>query len=303
MPSSQESHARDREPLNQKIAHQITLLIGEDHDRSTLLHDLKIFRRTESSLACPCLYEPSLILVVQGQKKMLLNKQEFIYDPHHFLLTSLDIPASTQVLEAHPDKPCLGLSLHLDRKIITDLGSHLSIPSNVLPEKSAATSETHLKILDAIFRLLELLQEPESISFMAPLILKEIYYRLLKSDVAPLLWNIAASGSTGHRVAHAIQWLKRHYAQPILMTELAQNVQMSPSSLHHHFRQLTGKSPLQYQKWLRLNEARRLMINHHLDAATASYQTGYESPSHFSRDYKKLFGLPPKQDMKRQSSC
>ena len=129
------------------------------------------------------------------------------------------------------------------------------------------------------------------------LIEREIHYRLLKSDQAALLWQIASVGSQGHRVAKAIDWLKMNYTEALRIDDLAAHVQMSPSSLHQYFRQLTAMSPLQYQKWLRLNEARRLMLNENSDAASAAFEVGYESPSQFSREYTRLFGAPPKRDI------
>ena len=167
-----------------------------------------------------------------------------------------------------------------------------------LREKLAAVGAPLPATLLAPFdRLLALLDEPAAIPVLAPLIEREIHYRLLLSDQAARLWQIASVGSQSHRIAKAIDWLKTNYARPLRVDELAAHVQMSLSSLHHHFRQLTAMSPLQYQKWLRLNEARRLMLNERHDAASAAFMVGYESPSQFSREYGRLFGAPPKRDI------
>ena len=152
-------------------------------------------------------------------------------------------------------------------------------------------------LLEAFKRMLDLLDDPGAIPVLAPLIEREIHYRLLKSDQAARLWQIASVGSQSHRVAKAIDWLKTNYTATLRIDDLASRVQMSTSSLHQHFRQLTAMSPLQYQKWLRLNEARRLMLNENLDAASAAFEVGYESPSQFSREYTRLFGTPPKRDI------
>jgi transcriptional regulator GlxA family with amidase domain len=154
-----------------------------------------------------------------------------------------------------------------------------------------------LSLLEPFSRLVALLDDPQSIHILAPLIEREIHYRILTSDQGARLWHIAAVGSQGQRIGKAIDWLRSNYRKPLHIDELADNVQMSLSSLHHHFRQLTGMSPLQYQKWLRLNEARRLMLNERLDAASSAFQVGYESPSQFSREYARLFGSPPKRDI------
>ncbi|MNJ34744.1 Regulatory protein PchR [compost metagenome] len=152
-------------------------------------------------------------------------------------------------------------------------------------------------MLESFTRLIELLEEPDAIPVVWPLIQREIHYRLLLSDQAPLLRNIASVGSKGHRIAKAIDWMKLNYSAPLRVDELASQVQMGPSTFHQHFRQLTAMSPLQYQKWLRLNEAKRLMLNENLDAATAAFKVGYESPSQFSREYGRPFGTPPKTDI------
>lgn len=152
-------------------------------------------------------------------------------------------------------------------------------------------------LLEAFKRLLDLLDDPTAIPVLAPLIERELHYRLLKSDQAARLWQIASVGSQGHRVAKAIDWLKTNYTETLRIDDLAAHVQMSTSSLHQYFRQLTAMSPLQYQKWLRLNEARRLMLNESLDAASAAFEVGYESPSQFNREYSRLFGAPPKRDI------
>ena len=152
-------------------------------------------------------------------------------------------------------------------------------------------------LLESFKRLTDLLDEPDAIEVLAPLVQREIHYRLLTSDQAGRLRQLASVGSQSHLVARAIEWLKTNYASPLRIEDLADRVHMSPSSLHHHFRQLTAMSPLQYQKWLRLNEARRLMLTEGFDAASAAFEVGYESPSQFSREYARLFGAPPRRDV------
>lgn len=272
--------------------------VGKE-DCSTPIPNLAFFRREARTDPCACLVEPSVVLVVQGAKQLLIGDHAYAYDTGRFLITSLDLPASSQVLEAGSDKPCLGLVLRLDLRVMAELITQLSVPPprDRATGGSAALGTITPALLEPFSRLLALLNEPGATAVLAPLIQREIHYRLLMSDQAARLWQIASVGSQSHRIARAIDWLKANYAQPLRIDELAAHVQMSTSSLHHHFRQLTAMSPLQYQKWLRLSEARRLMLNEGLDAASAAFHVGYESPSQFSREYSRLFGAPPKRDI------
>lgn len=272
--------------------------VGKE-DCSTLVPGLSFFRREVPTEPCACLVEPSVVLVVHGAKQLLIGDQAYSYDTERFLITSLDLPASSQVLEASPDKPCLGLVYRLDLRVIAELIAQINLPPprERAGEGSAALGTITPTLLEPFVRLLALLDDPASIPVLAPLIEREIHYRLLTSDLAARLWQIASVGSQSHRIARAIDWLKANYAQPLRIEELAAHVQMSTSTLHHHFRQLTAMSPLQYQKWMRLNEARRLMLNERLDAAAAAFHVGYESPSQFSREYSRIFGAPPKRDI------
>jgi len=272
-----------------------------DWDCPTSIPNLTFFRREAPVPPTICLVEASIVLVVQGEKQMLVGGEAYPYDINRFLVTSLDLPANSQVVTASPDEPCLGLVLKLDLRTMAELIAQggLSLPSERSNDRGAGIGLGTVKpvLLEPFKRLLDLLDEPDTIPVLAPLIVREIHYRLLKSDQAARLWQIASVGSQGHRVAKAIDWLKMNYTATLRIDDLAAHVQMSPSTLHQHFRQLTAMSPLQYQKWLRLNEARRLMLNENLDAASAAFEVGYESPSQFSREYTRLFGTPPRRDI------
>jgi AraC-like DNA-binding protein len=265
----------------------------------TPIPELLFFRRETPSDPCTCLIEPSIVLVVQGEKQMLLGDETYTYNTNHFLITSLDLPASSQVIAASKNEPCLGLVLKLDLRIMAEHIAQGSLPPprSRYIDTGMGIGAITLPILEPFKRLLDLLDDPNAITVLAPLIQREIHYRLLMSDQAPRLWQIAAVGSQTHRIAKAIDWLKVNYALPLRIDELADRVQMSTSSLHHHFRKLTAMSPLQYQKSLRMNEARRLMLNENMDAATSAFRVGYESPSQFSREYSRLFGASPKRDI------
>lgn len=284
---------------------ELSALIAERttglEDWVTPIPNLAFFRRESLTEPCVCMIEPSIVMVTQGAKQMLIGDRAYVYDAERFLIASLDLPGSSQVLDASPDVPCLGLVLRLNMRTITELSAQMRLPHHQERggEASAAIGTLTQELLDPFGRLLGLLDDPDSIPILAPLIEREIHFRLLTSDVAPRLLQIVSVGSQTHRISRAIDWLKLNYAQPLRVDELASHVQMSASSFHHHFRHLTSMSPLQYQKWLRLNEAKRLMLNENLDAAGAAFHVGYESPSQFSREYSRLFGAPPKRDIEQ----
>ena len=268
-------------------------------DCPTPIPNLGLWRRERPEPPAVCLVAPSIVLVVQGAKKMWVGNESYEYDTRRFLITSLDIPANSEVLVASPERPCLGLVLSLDLRMLAELiaQGHQPPPGERSGEQCMGVGTVTPGIIKPFERLLDLLDEPDAIPVLAPLIQREIHYRLLMSDQAALLWQITSAGSQSQRVAKAIDWLKANYTSPLRIEDLASRVQMSTSSLHHHFRKLTAMSPLQYQKWIRLNEAKRLMLNEALDATTAAFQVGYESPSQFNREYSRMFGLSPKRDV------
>ncbi|RAU44104.1 MULTISPECIES: AraC family transcriptional regulator [unclassified Pseudomonas] len=281
------------------LAKLIDPRIREPGDIQTSIPGLALFRRDQPVPPATCLVEPSLILVARGAKQLWIGGEAYSYDPSHFLVTSLDLPANGQVLVASPEQPCVGLVLKLDVTLLTEV-----IAAGVTPAPQARAAGTGVGIgrlspvlEGALARLLEMLDEPQAIPVLAPLVLREIHYRLLHSDQAARLRQIAAVDGQGYRIAKAIDWLKLNYTAPLRIEELAARVQMSAPTFHHHFRQLTAMSPLQYQKWLRLNEARRLMLSERLEVSRAAFAVGYESPSQFSREYSRLFGAAPRLDI------
>ena len=265
----------------------------------TVIPGLAIWRRSEPTQPTGGMYEPSICLASQGAKRVVLGDDVYVYDAHHFLITSVDLPTVWQITEASREKPCVGLVLKLDRREISKLmvDSNLPPPRAQQSSRGMATGEVTLPLLSAFQRLIDLLAEPKDIPILAPIIQREILYRLLVGDQGARLRQIASTGSQSQQIARAIEWLKGNFARPLRIDALANHVNMSPSTLHHHFRTVTAMSPLQYQKWLRLNEARRLMLIEDSDAATAAFNVGYESPSQFSREYSRLFGAPPLRDI------
>ncbi|WP_225911409.1 AraC family transcriptional regulator [Pseudomonas lactucae] len=268
-------------------------------DCPTPIPGLGFYRREHPQAPVVCMAEPCIVLVVQGRKQLWVGGEGYPYDTSRFLVTSLDIPANSEVLEASARQPCLGLTFGLDLRILAELIAQSELPPqrerSVL--KGVGIGMVTDGLLEAFARLVALLDEPQAIPVLAPLIQREIHYRLLQSDQAGRLRRICAVDGQGYRIAKAIDWLKLNYDAVLRVEELAARVQMSAATFHHHFRQLTAMSPLQYQKWLRLNEARRLMLNEHQDVSSAAFKVGYESPSQFSREYSRLFGVPPKRDI------
>lgn len=283
----------------QALAQSIGSRTPSTGDYSLPIPGLGFYRREQPAAPVVCMIEPCIVLVVRGQKQLWVGGEGYPYDSSRFLVTSLDIPANSQVLVASPEQPCLGLTFKLDLRMLAELIAQGDLPPTreraVLKGVGIGTVTDGL--LNAFARLVALLEEPEAIPVLAPLIQREIHYRLLKSDQAGRLRQICSVDGQGYRIAKAIDWLKLNFDVALRVEELAARVQMSAATFHHHFRQLTAMSPLQYQKWLRLNEARRLMLNEHQDVSSAAFKVGYESPSQFSREYSRLFGVPPKRDM------
>jgi AraC-like DNA-binding protein len=281
------------------LAESIARWADQGDHIETAIPGLSLYRRIEPTQPTSGMYEPSICLVAQGAKRVVLGDDTYVYDERHFLITSVDLPTVWQIIEANREKPCLGLVLKLDLREISQLmvDSNLPLPRAQQSRRGMAIGEVTVPLLTAFQRLLDLLAEPKDIPILAPLIQREISYRLLVGDQGARLRQMASAGSQSHQIARAIDWLKGNFTTPLRIDDLAKTVNMSTSTFHHHFRALTAMSPLQYQKWLRLNEARRLMLTERLDATTAAFQVGYESPSQFSREYGRLFGAPPLRDI------
>jgi AraC-like DNA-binding protein len=245
--------------------------------------------------------EPSVCVIAQGSKEVLLGDSRYRYDPSHYLLATVELPRVSQVLEASPERPYLALRLELAPTLV----------SSVLVEAGYASSRDHGEVraiavspvdghlLDAFVRLVRLLEAPTEAPVLQPLITREIIYRLLVGEQGGRLRHLALQGGYTPDIARAVKRLRQDFDQPLRMEDLAQELGMSVSGLHHHFKAVTALSPLQFQKRLRLQEARRLMLGEDLDAASAAYRVGYRDASHFNREYKSLFGVPPMRDVQR----
>ncbi|WP_353115428.1 AraC family transcriptional regulator [Nitratidesulfovibrio sp.] len=292
--------SEDMTALRQSLAETIGRLTAKAHRVITPIPALSLGRWEAPTEQTSYMHEPSLCLVAQGAKRVLLGEELYTYDADHYLIASVDLPIVAQVIEASPEKPYLGLMLKLDPRMISQLlvDSKLPMPRVQQTSRGMAVSRVNESMLSAFQRMLALLDVPEDIPILAPLIQKEIVYRLLVGDQGPRLRQLGAIGTQSNTLALAIEWLKENYTRPLRVEDLAGYARMSTSAFHRHFRELTAMSPLQFQKRLRLHEARRMMFAEHLDAASAAFKVGYESNSQFNREYSRLFGAPPLRDIK-----
>ena len=268
----------------------------------TDIDKLEFMRESSVSAALHAVYQPILGIVIQGKKEALLGEETYRYGEAQYLVISVDLPLSGFVVEATPDKPYLGFKLSLDPRQLCDIITAQTSPIGSKKENSVRglfVSNADAPLLDCALRLTRLLDTPQDIPMLAPMIIREIYYRLLMGEQGEAVRQIATSGSNMQRIAEVLKLIKTDFAKPMRVEDLAGQAKMSPSSFHYHFKEVTSMSPLQYQKQLRLLEARRLMLSENFDAANAAYQVGYESPSQFSREYSRMFGAPPIRDIER----
>ena len=269
-------------------------------DHVSALPGLTLYRRDGPTEPASMLYESSVGFVVQGRKRVVLGSDAYEYDAARFVLTAVDLPTISQVLEADPGQPCLSMMLKLDLAMVQAIGGEIDLqgiaaPSNA--ESGMTFGHMTTELLDAFVRLCALADKPGDIAIMAPLVRREIAYRLLMGPSGGHLRRLARQDPQRDKILTAIAWLREHYAEAIRIGDLAEMAAMGVSTLHHHFGAITHMSPLQYQKHIRLHEARRLLLTEGLDATSAAYRVGYESVTQFSREYRRLFGNPPIRDI------
>ncbi|WP_349435678.1 AraC family transcriptional regulator [Pararhizobium sp. A13] len=290
-----------RTPRSQELVDLIARFAKEDGDHPTAIPGLSVHRHAGTGTKACGSYKPSLALIAQGAKQVMLGDDIYRYGRGDYLLTSIDLPVTTQIIEATAEEPYLSMIFQIDTTKIAGLVEHASQDdrSPAPAERGMAVSTLTPELEDAATRLLRLLDRPADVPALLPLIEQEIIYRLLTGPQSGRLRQMAIADSQSHQINRACVWLKEHYALPLKIEELANRVSMSVSSLHHHFKAITAMSPMQYQKQLRLQEARRLMLEEMLDAGSAGHQVGYESQSQFSREYARQYGEPPRRDVGR----
>jgi AraC-like DNA-binding protein len=285
-----------RKDLARRIAAH-TPLLGENR---TAVAGLSLYRRTKPTACSLARYEPSITVFVQGRKRVNLGGTVYLCDELSFLLSSIDVPAESQIVEASEQVPMLSMFLRLDMPTVREVISCEELPAieSAVESRGLAVGKATTGLLGACSRLIGLLEAPEDIPFLGHMIQCEIVYRVLRTPQGERLRAIATTGDLSNRTAKAIAWLKANYAKPLRMEELAEVARMGVSTLHHQFRALTAMSPLQYQKQIRLHTARQRMLIDGLDATGAAFEVGYESVSQFNREYSRMFGQPPMRDIK-----
>ncbi|HEV2846726.1 MAG TPA: AraC family transcriptional regulator [Thermoanaerobaculia bacterium] len=267
------------------------------------LQGLHFFRSSNPTEPLHGVSRPSFCVIAQGSKEVMLGDSRYRYDPAHYLLATVELPIAGQVLEASAERPYLSLLLELDPALVGSVmveAGHLSA-RNQENVRAIDVSPLDVDLLDAVVRLVRLQDSPAEARILRPLITREIVYRLLMGEQGNRLRHLALLGGRGHtdRIAEAVERLRKDYNQPLHIESLARELGMSVSGFHHHFKAVTAMSPLQFQKQLRLQEARRIMLGENLDAASAGHRVGYDDASQFSREYKRLFGQPPLRDVER----
>lgn len=285
------------------LARTVQKRITASGDHRTALPELTLHRRNKPTQAVHCIYTLGMALTMQGSKHVLLGEKQLSYGPGQSLLTTIDLPVSYHITRATPAEPYLGIMLKFDQTLLTQLASTLE-----RPRESKATFEPislqrlDAPVLDALHRLVLLLDEPTVIPQLAPLIQQEIMVRLLTGPHATHLWNLVHAGGLTQKIAQAVNWIRQHFAEEMRVDELAETTNMSPTTFRQHFHAITGMSPVQFQKLLRLQEARQLMLDQNMSAGGASALVGYESASQFNREYRRMFGAPPQTDIRRMLS-
>jgi AraC-like DNA-binding protein len=296
------AHLNENPPrdFRSELACKIASAIGREENRITEIPGLGLHRRTSPTPPCRTMYHPGIIVVAQGSKRVNLGRTSFTYDESNFLLTAVDLPIVSWVAEATEERPCLVLSLKLNMSVVRELLAmeEIHVAEAISDGPAMSIGETTPEFLNACCRLLDLLNSPKDIPFLSSVIQREIIYRILHGPVGARLRAVATLGDQSHRTAKAVAWITANYAKTLRVEELAHLTNMGVSTLHHHFRALTAMSPLQYQKQIRLQSARNLMLNNGLDAASAAFEVGYESATQFNREYSRFFGQPPMRDVK-----
>lgn len=274
---------------------------GEPFDAHRRFGTVWALRASRPTAPSHALYTPMLCVIAQGAKQLLIGDETHVYDRGRFLLNSVALPAAGQVIEASAQSPCLWVMIELDAALVASVivEAGASTSDSLKLQRAAETNRADAPLLDAIVRLARLFETPGDFDFLAPLALREIVYRLLQGDQAARLHQIAARGAKTHRVVRVIEWLRLNFDKPLTIETLAKQSSMSVSALHHHFKEVTAMTPLQFQKQMRMQEAKRLMVSQDLDVASAGHRVGYDDPSYFSRDYRRFFGAPPRRHVAR----
>lgn len=288
---------------NDRRLRELAALVTEYSDgdgvHATAVHGLQCFRMSAPSAKMPALYNPSLCVVVQGSKQVFLEGEVYRYAPSQFLVVSVDLPVLGQIVQASAEKPYLCVQIEIDPHQLSDIMAQSTRRHTLTSDTARAlfVGDLDEPMLDAVSRLVRLLRTPKDIPVLAPMVIREIHYRMLEGEYGYAITQMAATGSNTHKIAQAIRKMKSDLAHPVRVEALAAMVHMSTSSFHQHFKAVTAMSPLQYHKRLRLTQARQIMLSENVNASGTAYRVGYESASQFSREYARMFGAPPMRDI------
>ena len=303
-PPRSRSHLEDSPTLH-KLRQRVTACYaGLDASEVTLqtaLPWLSFIRYAEPTDMKKGMLEPAVCMVLQGGKRVLIGQEVSDYGAGSYVLAAIDMLIAGQVTRATQDEPYLGVRIDLNIPEMADLLIDMKVapPTGQGSSVAAYVAHSDEQLQDAFLRLISMLDNPQELQALGGLVKKEIFYRLITNPKCDAFYHHLLSYYQGKGVSDAVIWIKQNFTKPLRMEELAKLVGMSVSNLHHRFKALTAMSPLQYQKQIRLLEARRLLLAGDLDAATAAFQVGYESPSQFNREYRRSFGAPPLQDIEQ----
>lgn len=291
-------------PMCRQLADLVSARISKEGVYETDIPGLNLCRVNAPTSWMSTVYEPSICVIAQGRETVQLGDREIVYDALSYMVSSVDLPVNKFVVDASPENPFLAVKINIDPAEVAELVLQLGDSPHASEPRDASHSgcgmcvaQVDLGILDAMTRLVRLLDSPADLTVLAPLIQREIIYRALVGEMGSRMREFASADSQSNRIFQVISVLKQRFAEPLRVRQLAEDVNMSESALYHSFKQATCMSPLQFQKKLRLHEARLLMLKEGLEASTASYRVGYESPSQFSREYSRMFGAPPRSDI------
>lgn len=299
-PQQKEREAQRVQANREELVERMMRALPEDGSVEPLA-GIRLFRSSSPTELNPNLSDPAFAVIAQGSKELYLGEEYYRYDPYHYCLGTIELPVASHIIEASRERPYLSLRFSLDPvlvgSVMTELGQ--TAKPRRTDVRAFNVSELDANLLDAVVRLIRLIDSPAEAPVLAPLIKREIIYRLLLSEQGDRLRHLAVVGGYTSPIAQAIEQLRQNYDQQLRIDDVAQDVGLSVSSFHHQFKAVTALTPLQFQKQLRLQEARRLMLGEDLDATSTAFRVGYNDASHFSREYKRLFGLPPMRDVER----
>ena len=288
--------------LQESLKEKMLRYLESPQNFATAVEGFHLVRREDGGAPEQCFEKPLVGLVVQGAKHSVMAGQEFVYTENQTVVAGVDMPIASYVVNPTHEKPFLFAYVYLDKKMLSSLALEMkdALPESDEESVGVSVADADVDVMEMFLRLIELLKKPEQIPVRAPMMLRELHYLLLISPHGPLLRRLNTPGTQNHQVMQAISWIRENYKNPLKVESLARQVNMSASNLHRHFKLLTGLSPLQYQKQLRLYEAQRLMLVEHERASSAALSVGYESVTQFNREYKRVFGEPPLRDMNRR---